>query len=77
MKLNAKLGKSAAWAAVLAATLFLLFSGLGCNTPKNTAGVMATVNGRKIQRAEVDKNYNNLHRTIEKLLKPFPPPVKK
>lgn len=24
-----------------------------------------------------DKNYNNLHRTIEKLLKPFPPPAKK
>jgi hypothetical protein len=27
--------------------------------------------------SNADKNYNNLHRTIEKLLKPFPPPVKK
>ena len=27
--------------------------------------------------SNADKIYNNLHRTIEKLLKPFPPPVKK
>ena len=27
--------------------------------------------------SNADKNYNTLHRTIEKLLKPFPPPAKK
>jgi hypothetical protein len=27
--------------------------------------------------SNADKNYTNLHRTIEKLLKPFPPPVRK
>jgi hypothetical protein len=27
--------------------------------------------------SNADKNYNNLHRTIEKLMKPFPPPGKK
>jgi hypothetical protein len=27
--------------------------------------------------SNADKNYSNLHRTVEKLLKPFPPPVKK
>jgi len=59
LKSNAKRGKSAACTALLAATLFLLLSGLGCNTPKNTAGVMATVNSRKIERTEVDKYYNN------------------
>jgi peptidyl-prolyl cis-trans isomerase SurA len=40
------------------AALLLLFA-LGCNGPKGGVGVMATVNGRKIDRAEVDKYYNN------------------
>ena len=46
-------------AATLAGTFFLLLSGSGCNTKKETEGVMATVNGRKIMRTEVDKYYNN------------------
>ena len=58
MKSKAKRGQSA-WAAVLAGTLFLLLSGIGCNPNKETAGVMATVNGRKVLRTEVDKYYNN------------------
>jgi peptidyl-prolyl cis-trans isomerase SurA len=44
---------------ILAAALFLLFSLTGCNSNKETEGVMATVNGRKILRTEVDKYYNN------------------
>jgi peptidyl-prolyl cis-trans isomerase SurA len=44
---------------ILAMTLFLLFSVTGCNTNKETEGMMATVNGRKILRTEVDKYYNN------------------
>ncbi len=59
MKSNAKRGLSAASAAVLAGTLFLLLSGIGCNTKQDSAGVMATVNSRKILRTEVDKYYNN------------------
>src|SRR3974390_745527 len=59
LKSNAKRGKSAACTALLAATLLLLLSGTGCNTTKETAGVMATVNGRKIMRTEVDKYYSN------------------
>ncbi len=59
MKSKAKRGLSAASAAIVAGTLFLLLSGIGCNTTRDTAGVMATVNGRKIQRTEVDKYYNN------------------
>ena len=59
MKSNAKRGKGVARVTFLAVTLFLLISGLGCNTTKDTAGVMATVNGRKIQRTEVDKYYSN------------------
>jgi len=58
LKSKAKRGQSA-WAAVLAGTLFLLLSGIGCNPNKETAGVMATVNGRKVLRTEVDKYYNN------------------
>jgi hypothetical protein len=27
--------------------------------------------------SNADKNYNNLHRAVEKVLKPYPPPVKK
>jgi len=40
------------------ATLLLLLS-LACNTSKGGPGVMASVNGHKIDRAEVDKYYNN------------------
>ena len=59
MKSKAKRGQSAASAAAVAVTLFLLLSGIGCNTKSDTVGVMATVNSRKIQRTEVDKYYNN------------------
>jgi len=59
LRLNWKRGKNAAVAATLAGTFFLLLSGTGCNTKKETEGVMATVNGRKIMRTEVDKYYNN------------------
>ncbi len=38
--------------------LLLLFLA-GCNTYKGGPGVMAIVNGHKIERAEVDKYYNN------------------
>jgi peptidyl-prolyl cis-trans isomerase SurA len=40
----------------LAAILLAL---AGCNTSKGGPDVMATVNGRKIQRSEVEKYYNN------------------
>jgi len=59
LKSNQKRGRSVTIAVVLATTLFLLLSGTGCNTNKATEGVMATVNGRKVLRAEVDKYYNN------------------
>ena len=59
LKLNWKRGKNAAVAASIAGTFFLLLSGAGCNIKKDTEGVMATVNGRKITRIEVDKYYNN------------------
>src|ERR1700742_3974846 len=48
--------RSIAFAAL--ATLLLLFA-VGCNGSKGGAGVMATVNGRKIDRTEVDKYYKN------------------
>jgi peptidyl-prolyl cis-trans isomerase SurA len=56
---NLKRGPAVAIAAILATALFLLLSGTGCNTNKETEGVMATVNGRKVLRTEVDKYYNN------------------
>jgi peptidyl-prolyl cis-trans isomerase SurA len=59
LRLNWKRGQSAAVAATLAGTFFLLLSGAGCNIKKDNAGVSATVNGRKIMRTEVDKYYNN------------------
>src|SRR5271165_4363340 len=59
LRLNWKRGKNAAVAAGLAAALFLLLSGIGCNTNNETEGVMATVNSRKILRTEVEKYYNN------------------
>ena len=59
MKSNQKRGRSVTIAVFLATTLFLLLSGTGCNTNKATEGVMATVNGRKVLRTEVDKYYNN------------------
>src|SRR5664279_5027879 len=46
-------------AVVVATALFLLVTSTGCNTKKDTDGVMATVNGRKVLRTEVDKYYNN------------------
>lgn len=42
----------------LFATLVLLFA-VACNGPKGGPDVMATVNGHKIDRAEVDKYYKN------------------
>ncbi len=59
MKSGPRHGRSIAVALLAATALFLLFSGTGCNTTKNTEGVMATVNGRKVLRTEVDKYYNN------------------
>jgi peptidyl-prolyl cis-trans isomerase SurA len=59
LKSKGKRRGSTALAAGMAGMLFLLLSGIGCNTSKDTAGVMATVNGRKIERVEVDKYYNN------------------
>ncbi len=59
MKSNPRRARRAAIALLPAAALFLLLSGIGCNTNKATEGVMATVNGRKIQRTEVDKYFNN------------------
>jgi peptidyl-prolyl cis-trans isomerase SurA len=44
---------------VVTAAIFLLFSTTACNTKQETEGVMATVNGRKILRTEVEKYYNN------------------
>jgi len=45
-------------AAAFIATFVLLFA-VACNGPKGGPDVMATVNGHKIERAEVDKYYNN------------------
>jgi peptidyl-prolyl cis-trans isomerase SurA len=59
LKSNPRRGSRAAIALLPAAALFLLLSVTGCNTNKATEGVMATVNGRKIQRTEVDKYFNN------------------
>ena len=59
MNSNPRRGTSVAIIFILATALFLLLSITGCNTTKETEGVMATVNGRKILRTEVDKYYNN------------------
>jgi peptidyl-prolyl cis-trans isomerase SurA len=59
LKSNPRRGRRATIALLPAAALFLLLSGIGCNTNKATEGVMATVNGRKILRTEVDKYFNN------------------
>lgn len=59
MKSNTKQARSAAIAAIVAGALLLLLSAIGCNIKKDTEGVMATVNGRKILRTEVEKYYNN------------------
>jgi peptidyl-prolyl cis-trans isomerase SurA len=59
LKSNPRRGRRAAIALLPAAAFFLLLSGIGCNTNKATEGVMATVNGRKILRTEVDKYFNN------------------
>ncbi len=59
LKSNTRRVQSVTVVAVLIAALFLLFSITACNTKKETEGVMATVNGRKILRIEVEKYYNN------------------
>ncbi len=59
MNSNPRHGTSIVVVCLFAMTLFLLFTLTGCNTSKETEGVMATVNGRKILRTEVDKYYNN------------------
>jgi len=46
-------------AASLSLALVLLLSSLGCTGKQEGADVMATVNGRKITRTEVEKYYNN------------------
>jgi len=59
LKSNPRRRRRASIALLPVAALFLLLSGIGCNTNKATEGVMATVNGRKILRTEVDKYFNN------------------
>jgi len=59
LKSNPRRGQSVIAAVFVAAALFLLLSDTGCNTKKDTEGVMATVNGRKVLRTEVDKYYDN------------------
>ncbi len=39
--------------------MLVLLSAVGCNGPKGGPGVMATVNGHKIDRTEVEKYYKN------------------
>jgi peptidyl-prolyl cis-trans isomerase SurA len=56
---NPRRRSRAAVATGLAGALLLLAAGIGCNKTQETAGVMATVNGRKIMRTEVEKYYNN------------------
>lgn len=41
------------------ASLFLLVLLAGCNRPENSTDTLASVNGEKITRADVDKYYNN------------------
>ena len=50
---------SLALAASLSFAAVLLLPGLGCSGKQQAADVMATVNGRKITRTEVEKYYNN------------------
>jgi peptidyl-prolyl cis-trans isomerase SurA len=50
---------SLASAISLALAVALLVPGLGCTGKQDSADVMATVNGRKISRTEVEKYYNN------------------
>ena len=59
MKAIRKHRASLAIAAGLSLALVLLFSSLGCTGKQEGADVMATVNGRKITRTEVEKYYNN------------------
>ncbi len=49
-------GRTIAFASI---TVFVLLFAAGCNGPKGGPDVMATVNGRKIDRTEVDKYYKN------------------
>ncbi len=59
MKATRKLRTSLAIATGVSLALVLLFLGLGCSGKQEGADVMATVNGRKITRTEVEKYYNN------------------
>lgn len=45
--------------AIITAAVALLLSGVGCSSKQEGADVMATVNGRKITRTEVQKYYDN------------------
>jgi peptidyl-prolyl cis-trans isomerase SurA len=45
--------------ATMAFTATLLLAGLGCSSKQDGADVMATVNGRKITRTEVQKYFDN------------------
>ena len=59
MKEICKCKASLGAAATLALAIVLLLSGVGCTGKQQGADVMATVNGRKITRTEVEKYYNN------------------
>jgi peptidyl-prolyl cis-trans isomerase SurA len=59
LRARCKLIASLAIVASLLMALLLLLAGSGCTAKQEGADVMATVNGRKITRTEVEKYYNN------------------
>ncbi len=59
MKVIRKRLVSLAVAVSVSLSFLLLLTGLGCSPKREGADVMATVNGRKITRTEVEKYYNN------------------
>jgi parvulin-like peptidyl-prolyl isomerase len=59
LKVIRKRAASLAVAGSLSLAFLLLLTGLGCSAKQDGADVMATVNGRKITRTEVEKYYNN------------------
>ncbi len=59
MKLKSKQQYMLRAAVAIAFALALLLPGLGCAGKQDTEGVMASVNGRKITRTEVQKYYDN------------------
>jgi peptidyl-prolyl cis-trans isomerase SurA len=59
LKAIRKRGANFASVASLPLALALMLHGLGCTGKQEGADVMATVNGRKITRTEVEKYYNN------------------